>query len=101
MNVWLLSTPVYLGQTTVEADGTFSFLALLPAGVAGQHYLVATGTADDGRERTVAQAITISSAPASDQLALTGRNSAALTVFAVLLVMCGLVVVLQARRRRT
>src|SRR5262249_47181744 len=48
-SLFVHSTPVLLGQSTVAADGTVSLTALIPAGLAaGDHHLAVEATAADG-----------------------------------------------------
>jgi len=53
VDVWLFSTPRFLGTVRVNADGTFSGTLNLPAGVpAGSHTLQANGVAPDSQVRS-------------------------------------------------
>jgi hypothetical protein len=46
--VWLMSTPTFLGQVTVNADGTFSGAVPIDGVPAGQHTLQLSGVGTDG-----------------------------------------------------
>jgi len=52
--VWMFSTPRYLGTTNVRADGSWVIDFLVPPNLEiGEHSIQAEGIAPDGRERTV------------------------------------------------
>lgn len=60
VDVELHSTPVALGSTMVEPDGTFSMLVTIPEDVeAGEHHFVVTVTPAEGLPSTQEQAITV------------------------------------------
>jgi LPXTG-motif cell wall-anchored protein len=52
IDVWLFSTPTYLGQLQVDDDGKFSGELALPVIAAGSHTLQVNGTSADGKSRS-------------------------------------------------
>ena len=117
VTVVVYSTPTVLGSvTTSSADGSFDTTVTLPAGLpAGQHTLVATGVAPDGRTWTLTQAITALGAPgapatdgpaagrtpAEGGLAYTGAYTGVMAAGGLGALAAGLLLVLAGRRRRT
>ena len=96
VTVVMYSDPVVLGTTTADADGAISLTVTLPAGVTGEHDLVASGVDPSGRPHHLTMAVTVAAGPG---LPDTGADIAlpALGGLAALAVGAGLVVA--ARRR--
>lgn len=99
--VWLFSEPKFLGQLTVDADGTFTGTVPLEGIETGSHTLQVNGTSFDGKVRTANLGVLVSpeGAPATlpGVLPATGSDSSpvALVVF---LTMLGVMLVMTSRR---
>ncbi len=66
VDVWVFSTPTFVGSVQVLADGTFAATLPLPAGLAlGQHTLQLDGVGADGNARTVSTGIVLKAPPAN------------------------------------
>ncbi|MDN4471441.1 fibronectin type III domain-containing protein [Demequina zhanjiangensis] len=103
------STPQRIGVATVGADGTATVFGVLPALEAGDHELVAIGTAIDGSEKQFVSTFTVSpngvlvtiedrNLAATTGLAATGAEAGDSAALAGLALACG-VVLLVVRRR--
>jgi hypothetical protein len=102
----LRSNPITLGRTNADANGRATLTATLPAGVTGQHNIVAIGINPAGqpvelkspiviapKSESLPQAPTATAAPATETpntLALTGGNVAAITAAAIAMILVGL-----------
>jgi hypothetical protein len=103
----LHSNPIVLGKVTADNNGRATLTASLPAGVAGQHDIVAIGINPAGQSVTLNAPIAIAAqtaaslpeappatpAPANatpQTLALTGTNIAAITCAAFAMILIGL-----------
>ncbi|WHP17333.1 fibronectin type III domain-containing protein [Cellulomonas sp. ES6] len=102
------STPQVIGTATVGADGTATVTGLLPAGLeAGDHRLIAVGTALDGSRAEFVIPFTLAAdgtfARIADQslpaLAVTGSEVGSAVGLSVLWLVAGAGMVLVARRR--
>lgn len=100
--VWLFSTPTFLGELTVNADGSFSGLVPLLGVETGTHTLQVNGTSFDGEPRTANLGVVVTPAatpaPQPDSLPSTGQNLTGL-VWGLALMAAG--ALLLAGRRRT
>ncbi|TWH75726.1 titin [Modestobacter roseus] len=102
----IYSEPQVLGTVTTDADGNFSREVEVPATLAaGQHSLVASGTAPDGTERFMRMDVTVAAGaagtPAGGGLAYTGASVAAPLGLGLVTLVGGGVLLLVSRRRRT
>jgi len=59
--VWLMSTPTFLGQVTVNADGTFSGSVPIRGVAVGQHTLQLSGVGTDGYIRAANLGVIVTS----------------------------------------
>jgi hypothetical protein len=96
------STVVRLGSVTTRPDGSFSTSVTIPSNAsAGTHAIVASGTASNGRARTVSTAVTVLgdvvTAPGST--AFTGAHLDVWMATALLLFLAGAGLILIGRRR--
>lgn len=96
------SAPVPLGTATVRPDGTFSARVTIPSdATAGTHEIIASGTASNGRPRSVSTTVTVLgdvvTAPGST--AFTGAHLQVWMVAALILFVIGMGLVVAARRR--
>ena len=68
VTVTLFSDPIVLGTTTANAQGNFTFEAVIPDDLEpGEHRLEASGVDADGNPLVVVQAITVASPAAATQ----------------------------------
>ncbi len=103
VDVWLFSTPYLLGEITVAADGTFSAVLPVPAGVAaGDHTVQLNGVGADGSVRSLdlGVVLTAPAAAGSSALASTGSDAGVLLLVALVMVGMGAVLVAVPARRR-
>jgi len=98
VDVWLFSTPQYLGQLTVGADGSFSGTVDLAGVELGEHTLQVNGVTATGGQRSANMGVLVNSTEAPT-LPATGGDVAAVQWF-LLLVAIGGLLVLSARRTR-
>jgi hypothetical protein len=112
-DLWLFSTPVLLGEPTVDAAGDFAATYTIPASTpVGPHTLQINGLSADGRLRTAVTGVVLEAASGAaaaatpgSGLASTGSDAASALVAggiagALLLVGAGVLVVTRLRRRR-
>jgi len=119
VDVWLLSTPIHLGDVTVGIDGSFSAMLPIPDGVPpGPHTVQLNGVAADGSVRTLSVGVVVrapeqpaggdgaratsgeaarGAAPAG--LAFTGAHAATVSLVGLLLLLVGTSLLGSARRR--
>ena len=102
--VWIASTPQYLGTVTVASDGTWTKVFDVPSDIPdGEHTIQAEGIAASGANRAVNAGVLIRSAPTAPTaptgpaLAVPGLGGLATLILAGLLGIIGLV----GRRRVT
>jgi len=100
--VWLFSEPRFLGELTVNADGTFSGAVSLGDIAPGEHTMQVNGTSFDGRDRTANLGVLVrpgeSPDPTPAVLPSTGRDLVALDLAVVLLLGGGLLMAVGRRR---
>ncbi|MGY6501185.1 MAG: fibronectin type III domain-containing protein [Acidimicrobiales bacterium] len=113
VDVWMFSTPTYLGAVTVEADGTFDATLSLPASIAtGEHTLQLNGIGADGTNRSASLGIIVTeqvlaapsvprAATSGDVLPRTGGDATSLLQLGMVLVSLGLATVVFGGRRRS
>lgn len=66
-DVWLMSTPILLGEVLVGPDGTFSARLPIPDGIQpGPHTIQLNGVANDGSVRTLSVGVVVRAAAAED-----------------------------------
>jgi hypothetical protein len=94
--VWLFSEPRFLGELTVNADGSFTGTVPLGDIAPGEHTLQVNGTSFDGKPRSANLGVLVNPV-AAPVLPSTGSDPAGLWVLAVSLFALGLI--LTARRR--
>jgi LPXTG-motif cell wall-anchored protein len=100
--VWLFSEPRFLGELTVQADGTFSGGMSLGDVEAGEHTLQVNGTSFDGVPRTANLGVLVNPAaptPSDGVLPTTGSNTTELWIIALTLLGGGLVLTTSRRRK--
>jgi hypothetical protein len=95
--VWLFSEPRFLGELTVNADGTFSGNVPLGDIAPGEHTLQVNGISFDGLPRTANLGVVVNALPASTTLPATGSDPLGLWVLAIALF--GLGLILTVRRK--
>jgi MYXO-CTERM domain-containing protein len=95
--VWLFSEPRFLGELTVNADGSFSGNVPLGDIAPGEHTLQVNGISFDGLPRTANLGVVVNALPASTTLPATGSDP--LGVWVLALALLGLGLILTARRR--
>ena len=97
--VWIASTPRYLGTVTVASDGTWTQVFDVPSDIAdGEHTIQAEGTGASGGDRAVNAGVMIRSAPPSaSALPVPGLGGLATLILAGLLGIIGIL----GRRRVT
>jgi hypothetical protein len=114
-DLWLFSTPVLLGQPTVDAAGDFAATYTIPASTpAGPHTLQINGLSADGKLRTAVTGVVLEAAAGGAAaasgtgvgLASTGSDAASAVVAGgiagvLLLVGAGVLVAARLRRRRS
>lgn len=99
IDVWLFSTPVFVGTVTVSPDGTFSGSLTIPKSVVpGDHTLQANGRSVGGEWRSVNLGLHVDDE--STTLPATGRQSSAYLV-ALWLLTAGLFLLASRRSFRT
>lgn len=97
VDIWLFSTPTFLGSFYVPADGSFSTSLTLPAGVAGgDHTLQVNGTSSAGRSVSVNAGLRVNDRVLT--LPKTGSVDT-LGLVAVWLLAAGVFLVIARRRR--
>ena len=99
IEVWLNSSPTYLGTTTTTADGTFTFEVVIPGDFElGDHVLQVEGTvlADVEQATFIGLLVLDRTVP---ELPATGRNAS--TSLSALLLATGLMLTISVSRRRT
>jgi hypothetical protein len=94
--VWLFSEPMFLGELTVNPDGTFTGSVALGDIAPGAHTLQVNGTASDGKARTVNLGVVVTASGVS--LPAAGFDVGVLVLVAMLVVV-GVALVAVTRRR--
>lgn len=98
VQVFVYSTPTYLGTGTVRPDGSFSFSLPLPPGIAaGQHTVVASGFDSSGGVKYAKAPIRVAS---DGDLASTGATTIGPIVIAAAFLGAGALVIVFVLRRR-
>jgi hypothetical protein len=101
--VWLFSEPRYLGELTVNADGTFDGSVPIGDIDVGTHTLQVNGTSFDGRDRTANLGVTVDPdpeaipLPTTDVLPATGSDHG-LVMWFVFILALGVALVVMTRR---
>jgi LPXTG-motif cell wall-anchored protein len=94
--VWLFSEPRFLGELTVNADGSFTGTVPLGDIAPGEHTLQVNGTSFDGKPRSANLGVLVNPV-AAPVLPATGGDPAGLWVLSASLFALGMILV--ARRR--
>lgn len=97
IDVWMFSTPSYLGSLTVGADGSFSGQLNVPALSAGEHTLQLNGVSSGGSARTMNIGVVLS--PVKDEMPETGYDSRTAFALGTAMLLLGAGLLLSARRR--
>jgi LPXTG-motif cell wall-anchored protein len=102
IDLYVYSTPIQVGTATADANGAFTAVVTLPAGLAtGTHHLVAAGLDPSGDPRYLVSEVTVAaSGSGASTLAYTGSEPLPLLVCAGVLLMAGSALVVLGRRRR-
>ena len=102
VDLYVYSTPVKVGTATADANGVFSAVVTLPAGLAaGTHHLVAAGVDPSGNPRYLVQQVSVTTAASSSTpgLADTGAEPLPLLIGAGALLLAGTALTSLGRRR--
>ena len=98
VDVWLFSSPTFLGTVLVGADGTFKASLEVASGIPiGEHTLQANGISSDGDTRSLNLGVRV--VDADIELPATGVTST-LRLLSLWVLMTGVITVI-IRRRRT
>jgi hypothetical protein len=102
VDVWLFSTPTYLGQLTVNADGRFSGLMELGDIEVGEHTLQVNGLSVSGSQRSANIGVLVNSVENAVPTTLPAAGFETVTMPWVLLMLAtgGLLVLTSRRTRR-
>jgi hypothetical protein len=98
--VWLFSSPVFLGELTVGAGGTFSGSLPLTGVEPGEHTLQVSGVSTDGQVRTANLGVVVASSSLVPDLGTLPATGQSLDAVKWMLLMLGLGGVLLIARRR-
>jgi len=96
--VWLFSEPRFLGELTVNADGSFTGTVPLGDIAPGEHTLQVNGTSFDGKRRSANLGVLVNPAVVPT-LPATGSDPAGLWVLSVSLFALGMILVVRRRPR--
>ena len=102
-DVWMFSTPTFIGEVTVGDDGTFSQLLALPEGIkAGAHTLQLNGLSTEGDNRTASVGVVVLANSTTDvepaELAYTGVTPGRLVLTGNFLLLLGAGLLLLSNR---
>ncbi|MGB6056990.1 MAG: fibronectin type III domain-containing protein, partial [Microthrixaceae bacterium] len=110
VDVWLFSTPTFLGDVAVGVDGTFDQLLKLPEGIEiGEHTVQMNGLGQSGEVYSVSTGLILKSvpekapekpAPSAARLAFTGATSPQLVPWAMVAMVAGVALVVTRRREK-
>jgi len=99
VDVWLMSTPIFLGTVRVNPDGSFEGALVVPAGIEpGRHTLQANGTTPDNEIRSLNLGVQVLAG--NPRLPVTGNDTSPLSQIALFSLLLGAAVVLGRRFRR-
>ena len=99
VDVWLMSTPIFLGTVLVNPDGSFEGALVVPAGIEpGRHTLQANGTTPDNEIRSLNLGVQVLAG--NPRLPITGNDTSPLSQIALFSLLLGAAVVLGRRFRR-
>ncbi|MEI2637666.1 MAG: hypothetical protein V9F03_01515 [Microthrixaceae bacterium] len=104
VDVWLFSTPTFLGDVVVRPDGTFDQLLALPDGIeVGEHTVQMNGLGESGEVYSVSSGLIVKAspvapAPKEKELAFTGGNSLILAPWSILAILGGIGLVAANKR---
>jgi LPXTG-motif cell wall-anchored protein len=95
VEVWVFSTPTFLGTATVSADGTFSKFFTIPSSIeAGNHTLQAEGVNTADQPRAVSAGVIVR----GEEMPETGSNPAPIAMIAGALLLAGFALLTSRRR---
>ena len=95
VEVWVFSTPTFLGTATVASDGTFSKYFTIPSSIElGNHTLQAEGVNTSDQPRAVSAGVIVR----GEEMPETGSNTAPILMLAGALMLAGFAL-LEGRRR--
>lgn len=101
VEVWLFSTPKFLGSAVVSADGTLTASFEIPAGVhVGAHTAQFDAVSADGSPLSVNTALQIAAPEISSSEDVSGENNAVLYSALIVLLFLALIVFVLIRKRR-
>jgi LPXTG-motif cell wall-anchored protein len=101
VDVWLFSTPTYLGQLTVNADGSFSGLMDLGDIEVGEHTLQVNGLSLSGSQRSANMGVLVNSVDDAVPTTLPATGTDVMVFpWVVLMLAAGGLLVLTSRRTR-
>ncbi|MGB3412430.1 MAG: fibronectin type III domain-containing protein [Microthrixaceae bacterium] len=111
VDVWLFSTPTFLGDVAVGVDGTFDQMLKMPEGIEiGEHTVQMNGLGQSGEVYSVSTGLILKAAPEkaspekSDpraaRLAFTGAASPLLVPWALAVLVAGVALVVTGRREK-
>ena len=96
VEVWVFSTPTFLGTATVAADGTFSKYFTIPSSIeTGHHTLQAEGVNTSDQPRAVSAGVIVR----GEEMPNTGSNPAPVLMLAGTLMLAGFALLASRRRR--
>lgn len=104
VDVWLFSTPTFLGDVVVRPDGTFDQLLALPDGIeVGEHTVQMNGLGESGEVYSVSSGLIVKAspvapAPKEKELAFTGGNALVLAPWSILAILGGIGLVAAHKR---
>lgn len=101
--VWLFSTPTFLGELTVNTDGSFTGFVPLFGVETGTHTLQVNGTSFDGKPRTANLGVVVTPAavPSPGVLPATGTNNSNMVIWGWALLAGGALLLATRRRNHT
>jgi hypothetical protein len=102
VDVWLFSAPTYLGQLTVNADGSFVAMVDLASIEIGEHTLQVNGLSLSGAQRSANMGVLVNTAdaPVTTTLPATGTDVMVSPWVVLMLAADGLLVLTSRRTRR-
>jgi hypothetical protein len=100
VDVWLFSAPTYLGQLTVNADGSFVAMVDLASIEIGEHTLQVNGLSVSGAQRSANMGVLVNSVDDAVPTTLPAAGFETVSMPWVLMLAAGGLLVLASRRAR-